>query len=483
MSRILPFSKFIPPTKRSAPPNASPMVLAAAEQLHREGQIQAAFNGYFDLMVRYGPGTPIGNRAGFLAAIALYQQHHYTAAITLMLEVMGTDPSSSRWQNAELHYNLGIFYHASQQPARAIESYRTALALKPDMAAAENNMANALREVGETELAELCYSRLLNRNPDDPEARYNLAYITLMRGMLAKGFSLYEDRWRCVGYIAEYKRADVTSPRINYDNRQPCRLFVHQEQGIGDTLQFLRYLPRLVEMGHEVIFEAPIELGGWLERALHVDGVTVITRGTPIPAHDYHLPMMSLAYFVGTLEESDIPPVVRPGVTRPSPLWSDPGDTRPIIGVCWAGNAKHRNDHHRSTRLVDLAPLFAREDTRFVSLQVGARGAELMRELPNLTLGRGSEFIECSAQLSDFEATAALVQSCTAVVSVDTSILHLAGTLGVRTLALTSWLSEWRWQLDRTDSPWYPTVEVVRQPTLGDWSATAEQARRLLEAA
>lgn len=479
MSRRHGRGPLIPVTRRATAPNENLLLLAAAEKLHHEGHVQAAFNGYFDLMLRYGPTSAIGNRAGFLASIALYHQHHLSAAIGLLLEVIGPRADTPRWRNAEYHYNLGIFYHAAQQPERAAEHYRIALALKPDMAAAENNLANALRETGDTETAQLCYDRLLSRNPTDPEARYNLAYITLLRGLLDRGFDLYEDRWRCVGYVAEYRRGDVTSQRIPID-APPCTLFVHQEQGLGDTLQLLRYLPRLLERGHTVIFEAPIELGDWLP-ALERPGLTVITRGTPIPPHDYHLPMMSLAHYCGTRTEADIPPVLAPAVRRPSPLYTEVGDTRPVIGLCWAGNAKHRNDHHRSTRLADLAPLLERHHTRFVSLQVGPRGVELMRELPNLPLGVNSEIVDCSAQLGRFEDTAALVQQCAAVVSVDTSILHLAGTLGVPTFGLTSWLSEWRWQLDRLDSPWYPSVTLVRQPRLGDWPAAALEARQRID--
>jgi tetratricopeptide (TPR) repeat protein len=473
----------IPVTRKAAlPKNQDLLLLAAAEELQRAGQFRAAFTGYFDLMVRYGPNTNIGNRAGFLAALALFQMREYRPAIQLMRDdVIGDDPTHVKWSNPDHHYNLGVLYQAAAMPREAAESYRTALSLKPDMATAENNLGNALRELGDVETAETCFDRLLARDPQDPEARYNLSYITLLRGMLARGFELYEDRLRCAGYVAEYHRAEITTPRMARDQAS-ARVFVHQEQGVGDTLQYLRFLPLLAAQGHDVTFESPIELGDWLE-ALDVPGVRVIRRGTPIPPHDVHLPMMSLPYFVGITSERDIPAPLLPPIRVPSPLWTAAGDERPVIGLCWAGNAKHRNDHYRSMPVDALAPILRLPHTRFVSLQVGSRGIDLLGALPRLELGAGSELVTCSSGMASFEATAALVRQCAAVVSVDTSILHLAGGLGVRALALTSWLSEWRWQLDRTDSPWYPSVELVRQPTLGDWNATAERARHLLEAA
>ena len=473
----------IPWTRRAAPPkNHDLLLLAAAEELQRGGQFRAAFTGYFDLMLRHGPSSNIGNRAGFLASLALFQMRQYAPAIRLMREdVIGEDPRAPKWSNPDHHYNLGVLYQAAAQPEAAAESYRTALALKPDMATAENNLGNALRELGQVEAAETCYARLLARDPQDPEARYNLSYITLLRGMLERGFALYEDRLRCAGYVAEYRRPEITTPRMA-KGQAPCRVFVHQEQGVGDTLQYLRFLPRLAALGYTVTFEAPIELGDW-PKALDLAGVRIIRRGEPIPAHDVHLAMMSLPHICGVAAESDIPAPLLPPVRVASPLWTAPGDDRPVVGLCWAGNAKHRNDHYRSMPVDALAPLLLRPNTRFVSLQVGARGIDLLGAMPRLELGAGSELVTCTAGLASFEATAALVQQCAAVVSVDTSIVHLAGGLGVPTYALTSWLSEWRWQLGRTDSPWYPSVTVVRQPTLGDWLATTEHARQLMEAA
>lgn len=450
-------------------------LLAAAEGLHRSGNLPAALGGYKLLMQKLGPQDPVGRRATFMTAHCCFQMRIVDEAILLMEIVRDVDPN-----DANVHYNLGMFYGAAHRPQDAVDSYRFALALKPDFAAAENNLGNTLRELGDLEASQLCYDRLIESDPQDAHARYNLSHVLLLRGNLARGFQLYEDRWKVDGWIAEYGRPEITTPRLAPDDG-PCRVFVYQEQGIGDTLQFLRYLPKLQALGHTVSFETPRELGPWFKRAT-LDGIVVSQKGEAIPAHDRSIPLLSLAAFFGTAHERDIPPILEPRVSRETPLWTAPGDDREVIGFAWAGSSGHHNDHHRSTSLDQIAELFTRPNTRFVSLQIGTRGVDLLSALPRLQLGEGSEIVECSAGLTDFEATAALVRSCTAVVCVDTSIAHLAGTLGVRTLLLTSWLSEWRWQLERTDSPWYPSVRVVRQPTLGDWPATAREALQLLEA-
>lgn len=480
-------------------------LVTQAEHLHRTGSLPDAVVLYYALIKQLGPNFlehPVGRRAGFLAGLAAYQLRIYGDAIEFLEAVRAHEPN-----NPDVHYNLGLLYHAAKDPARAAASYRYALALKPTYAAALNTLGNALRELGDADEAEHCYQQLIASDPEDPHARYNLAHVLLLRGDLARGFRLYEDRWRVDAWNAEYGRKDILTPRLGTpqqptllvrkdkdiptqaalvvgpgvdDVRWGVRLFVHQEQGLGDTLQFVRYLPKLLDLGFDVTFEAPRELGRWF-RALERPGLRIITRGEPIPEHDLHVPLLSLPAWFGIATEADIPPILELPVTAASPLWTDPADTRPVVGVCFAGNAMHHNDHHRSCPVRDLAAVFARPNTRFVCLQVGERAIELLTALPQLALGEGSEIVDVSAHLSDFEVTAALLKRCDAVVTVDTSIAHLGGTLGVRTLVLTSWLSEWRWQLERTDSPWYPSVHLVRQPSLGDWPGAAAEARALLE--
>ena len=453
-------------------------LVVLGEQLQRQGALYHALRCHYAAMQQLGEGFllhPAGKRACFLSALAAYQLRIYDEAVLLMEAARGAD-----WENATVHYNLGMLYGAARRPADAADAYRVALALDPTMVAAENNLGNTLRELGDLEGAARCYERITARDPEDAAARYNLAHVVLLNGDLARGFHLYESRWEVDAWVAEYGRRDITSPRLQ-PGAPGQHVLVHQEQGVGDTLQFLRYLHALWRLGYRITFEAPVELGRWL-RAIERPGLAVITKGEPIPAHDAHIPLLSIPAFLGTATEADIPPALDVPVRVPSPLWTAPGDMRPVIGFAWAGNPNHHADHHRSAPIEQLAPLFALSGRRFVSLQVGARAVELYGALPRIPLGEGSEILDVSAGLREFESTAALVRACDAVVTVDTSMAHLGGLLGVPTFVLTSWLSEWRWQLGRTDSPWYPSVRLVRQPTLGDWPSTATEAARLIEA-
>lgn len=448
--------------------------LSAAEGHHHAGATIVAARGYLHILQNCGPHNEIGRRAGMLLALCQYQLRQYDEAVLVMEGVR-----ELRFEDPNVHYNLGLIYQAAQRPRDAIDAYRAALALAPDMVMARNNLGNALRELGDQAAAQACYDRILGQDPADAHARYNLSHVVLLHGDLRRGFELYESRWNIPAWNAEYGRPDITTPRLTREDA-PCHVLVRSEQGIGDHIQMLRFVPLLQALGHRVTVEIKRELAPWL---CALDLGFPIVPEHEVPEHDRHVPMQSLPSFLGVSVESDIPAPVELSVRVASPLWTAAGDTREIIGVCWAGNPLHHADHHRSAQVEQLAPLFARPNTRFVVMQVGGRGIELQAMLPQLELGENSEIIDPTAHLKSFEHTAALMRQCSAVVTVDTSVAHLAGTLGVRCFVLTSWLSEWRWQLQRTDSPWYPSVRLVRQPTIGDWQSAAAEVVQLLEAA
>lgn len=474
------------------PPRQSPSLRAARQTeqdmhalyvashgLHLRGEFRAAAMGYRRVMQALGPHHPVGQQGAYDLALLCHQMRINREAVLLMEFYHQAQP-----RNPDALYNLGIFYGGLGDLPNAARCYRHALALRPDHVATENNLGNVLREMGDLETAELCYRRILARDPVEPESRYNLSYILLLRAQFARGFALYEERWRCESYVAEYGRPDLTTPRLTREDG-PCHVYVRHEQGIGDVLQMMRFLPQLVAMGHTVTFEPAVELSPWLEEIDLPEGVTLHHRNDHPPPHDRHISVVSLPHFFGVTTEADIPEPWAPQISplRLLRMFRILGhDPRPLVGLCWAGSRGHHNDRHRSMPASDLLPLLQRPNTRFVSLQIGERGTELLATLGGATLGGGSELLDVSAHLRDYGDTAALISACTAVVTVDTSIAHCAGTLGVQTFALTSWLSEWRWMLERTDSPWYPSLTLVRQPTLGDWPATVAAAAAHLEA-
>ena len=452
-------------------------LLLAAEALHKCGDIFKAMRAYRVIAELVPRRDPIMLRAMFLAALGAYQLRQYGDACQLMEAVR-----SAEWENPDVHYNLGLIYDASGNPEFAADSYRTALAIKPESAATETNLGNVLRQLGDEAGAELCYQRVLDRAPADPEARYNLAHVLLVRGELARGFQEFEQRWGCEGYVAEYGRPDLRAPRWTPDS--PAKtVLVHAEQGFGDTLQFLRYLPMLLDRGLTVIFEAQPQLRRLLAQ-LEQPGLTLISRGDPVPDHDAQIPLLSLTAALQTGYLS-IPPLLP---LRAGPSSIDLGDSGYFrVGVCWSGNPNHHNDRNRSARLDALASMFHVAGIRWISLQVGAGAGDFSIALPQLMHWDGrqivNELADVSAHLRDFADTAALIDQLDLVITVDTSIAHLAATLNKPVWLMLPHLPEWRWQQERADSPWYPSMRIFRQRARADWPGVGEQIRCELEAA
>lgn len=452
-------------------------LLLAAEALHRRGEIFKAMRAYRVVAELVPRRDPIMLRAMFLAALGAYQMRQYGDAVQLMEAVR-----SAEWENPDVHYNLGLIYDASGSPEFAADSYRTALAIKADNPATETNLGNVLRQLGDEAGAELCYQRVLERAPADPEARYNLAHVLLVRGDLARGFQEFEQRWGCEGYVAEYGRPDLTAPRWIADS--PARtVLVHAEQGFGDTLQFLRYLPILLERGLDIIFEVQPQLRRLLDQ-LQQPRLTVISRGEAIPPHEAQIPLLSLTAALGT-DEKNIPPLFPLQAIAEAPIELPSAGFR--VGVCWSGNPNHHNDRNRSAQLRAIAPMFQLPRIHWISLQVGAGAADFAVALPRLHHRKNGRTVnhcsDVSAYLRDFSDTAALMTALDLIITVDTSIAHLAATLGKPVWLMLPHLPEWRWQQQRQDSPWYPTIRIFRQERRADWPGVAAQVRDALEAA
>jgi ADP-heptose:LPS heptosyltransferase len=246
------------------------------------------------------------------------------------------------------------------------------------------------------------------------------------------------------------------------------------EQGLGDTIQFVRYAPLIAALGAKVIVGVPASLKTLVSS---VPGVSqVLSDGEPMPGFDLHCPMLSLPLAFET-ELATIPaniPYLRPVHERVA-KWSArlPGDGRLRVGLCWAGNSKHQNDRNRSMSLDRLAAVLSVAGLDFVSVQkeVTEEDAALLRDRGVIPLGH---------EFADFSDTAAVVSMLDLVIAVDTSIAHLAGAMGKAVALLVPFSPDWRWLLDRTDSPWYPTMRIFRQSAIGDWDGVVERLRQEL---
>jgi hypothetical protein len=249
------------------------------------------------------------------------------------------------------------------------------------------------------------------------------------------------------------------------------RLFVHTEQGMGDIIQFVRYLPLVKARGGHVVFECEAGLVALMERAAGHDELIEKSFSADIPYvdHDFHISLASLPHVFATTE-STIPAAVPYLSAHPGRIatWRQRIDTRGLrVGLAWAGNPRHPNDANRSMALSHLRPLGAVEGVACYGLQVGDAASQ--------SVPPGLDLIFLGASFGDFADAAAAIANLDLVITVDTAIAHLAGALGQTVWTLLPFAPDWRWMLDRADSPWYPTMRLYRQPAPGDWESVVER--------
>ena len=378
---------------------------------------------------------------------------------------------------AEAHNNrVGALYEL-RKVDEAIAAADRALALKPDFAQAHNNRAVMLVELRRLDEALAGFKRAVALEPDYAEAHYQMAMCQLMLGDDANGWSEYEWRWRTCQF--EYALRDLGAPLwLGSESLHGRTILLHAEQGLGDAIQFCRYVPQVAALGATVVLEV---LGG-LERLLsRLDGVSqIVVRGAPLPRFDFQTPLMSLPLALG----------VRPDGLQRTYLSPDPtlssdwrarlaGDSCFRVGLCWAGGTRPDQpvadsiDRRRSLSLDAFAPFADIPGVTFYSLQKGPPATQLFeaqaRNWP------GPAIIDLTAELKDFADTAALVANLDLVIACDTSTAHLAGALGKPVWILNRFDACWRWLHDRDDSPWYPSARLFGQRSPGDWDTVVAE--------
>jgi hypothetical protein len=345
-----------------------------------------------------------------------------------------------------------------RDPSRTEEAF--ALDLRRDDVAAQVKLGRALQDLGRLEEAVAWYDRALALEPDYADAHVAKAINLLLRGDYASGWRSYEWRWRMEGF-SSLKR-NFPQPQWRGEPLNGRRILLHGEQGVGDCLQFLRYVPRVQAAGGVVI----LEIQPRLKRicALLPGVAELIALGEPVPEVDLHCPLMSLPLACGTDLQSipgEVPYLSVPREAQEkarSLAW--PTD-RLRVGLAWAGSEKHLKDRFRSLPFAMLAPLLALEDVHFFSLQLGTAAKELLAEDARIT--------DLAPETVDMADTAAQIAQLDLVISVDTSVAHITGALGKPVWVLLAHCADWRWLTDREDSPWYPTARLFRQRVAGDW--------------
>jgi tetratricopeptide (TPR) repeat protein len=364
--------------------------------------------------------------------------------------------------------NLGTILMEQDRVDEAESLLREAVARQPDYAHAHSNLGNALGARRRTAEAIACYERAIQLDPEYADAHFNLAMSLLAQGDFRRGWQEYEWRWRAENFPS--RLPDFPQPRWNGEDAPGKVVLLHAEQGLGDTLHFIRYLPRVAARGARVVLVCPKELHS-LVRGL--PGLVQLLPPTrQFPEFDYHAPLLSLPRIFGTTLENipaDVPYLPAPPLERLPLEPAAAGCLR--VGVVWAGGTRYPKDHLRSLKLAQLLPLLRTPGVQFYSLQVGDKARELA------SLPSDVRVIDVGGRARDFADTAAAVAQLDLLISTCTSVVHLAGALACPTWVLLSYLPCWRWLFDREDSPWYPTVRLFRQQKPGDWDELLARVR------
>jgi tetratricopeptide (TPR) repeat protein len=361
---------------------------------------------------------------------------------------------------AEAYNNLGALLQQQARWEEAIECYGEALRLRPAMAEAHNGLGVALQWDNRDAEALVCYERALAINPAFPEAHYNRATLRLRRGQFRWGWDEYEWRWR----LSDVAWRHFRQPLWDGSPLEGRTILLHAEMGYGDTVQFARYAPLVAQRGATVVLECQPRLVPLMESLAGVS--RVIPRGAPLPEFDVHAPLLSLPRLFQT-DLASIPSRVPYLSVAPERIdyWRERIGAAPglKVGLVWAGNPDSKSGLKRFLPLAAFAPLGAVNNVRWFSLQRGPQAAELAAPPPGLTV---TPLEEETGEVTD---TAAAILNLDLVISADTMVAHLAGALAKPVWVLLASSPEWRWMLDRQDSPWYPTARLFRQARLGDW--------------
>jgi tetratricopeptide (TPR) repeat protein len=382
----------------------------------------------------------------------------------------------------EVFSNLGNALKDLGRLEDAVQVYLQALAIKPDFVLVHYNLGNVLKDLGELDDAEASFAEAVALNPDYADASQSISVLHLMRGDYRQGLSYFQQRFvpggdSAVGRGKKYLGQLQGQQRWQGESLAGRRLLLVTEHGAGDNLMMMRYLPLVKKRKPErlLVYATP-HLARVLQSLGCLDEVIPMTSPLPLGAFDLYCPMMSLPYLFETSLDS-IPAKV-PYLSLPkemkkqwrSKLKKEPGVK---VGLAWGAGKLSGTNARRSIALERLAPLAEVPGVRLVTLQKGTAAGQLQ--------GLDCPVIDCMTECKDFLDTAGLVEQLDLVISVDTSVAHLAGALGKPVWLLNCFESEWRWMLDREDSPWYPSMRIFRQKQRGDWDGVISEASEQLE--
>lgn len=423
------------------------------------GQLEAAVASYKQAIGL----NPKHVDAYYNCGVALNALKQFDAAIASYNRVIALRPD-----DADAYYNRGVALNSRRDLTAAIASYDQAITLKPAYTEVYINRGVALKGLGRLDEAMASYGQALSIKPDNAEGHFNQAILNLLRGDFDRGWAGYE--WRRERDSSSLRKNSFSQPLWSGKESLTGKIILlHSEQGLGDTLQFCRYAQLVANLGARVILTVPKSLVSLLEG---LGGVhQLVAKGDVLPAFDYHCPLLSLPLaFKTNLNSIPFPAQYLSNDANKVAQWQAklPEKAKPRVGLVWSGSTTLKNDHNRSIFLSDLTAQLP-TDFQYVSLQKEVRDIDLQ------TLAKCTDILHFESELNDFGDTAALCEVLDVVISVDTSVAHLAGALGKPVWILLPLDPDWRWLLDRVDSPWYSSAKLYRQAQVGDWKSVFRQ--------
>jgi hypothetical protein len=402
------------------------------------------------------------------AGNASYERGDLNAARNHYQQALAIRPDS-----VPARHNLGVVYRDLELWELALIEFVDVIARNGRSAGGFHSLALVETHLGLYQAAVTHFRRAIALKDPFPDAHFNLGMLLLRLGNFPEGFLEYEWRWQTDQFTP------FRSPNRKWRGRPIAgTLLVHTEQGAGDAIQFARFLPMAAERCGRLLLVSPANLFPLFST---LPGISKVRGAGKIDASEFeaYLPLLSLPGVLGTTLETvprHVPylmPEARDVALGPSPI----PDAKRKVGLVWAGSPTHRNDRHRSCRLREFRPLFDVPGVAFYGLQMGPQASEIAELRDSFT---NLSDLRLNERKTDYADTAALLGQLDLLISIDTSVLHLAGALGRPAWGLISAISDWRWMVDREDSPWYPTLRLFRQARLDDWSELLQRVAAAL---
>lgn len=371
----------------------------------------------------------------------------------------------------ELHYNIARCLDDLKRYEEALTHYDRAIQLKPDYVSAWYNKGVTLHDLKRYEEALAHYDRAIQLKPDFFESHWNKALTCLVLEDFDNGWNLFDYRWKKID-ADQYRHYEFRELE-SLDNIADKSILVSHEQGLGDTIQFFRYLPKLIELGANVTIKTQKPLLNLLSNQIECATICEVENNSKF---DFQVPLLTLPKLFKT-NITNIPPPINLKVNKNEiSKWGNElnlSRDKLNIGLAVSGNPIHKNDLNRSMPLGYFSSLFHFGKFFLIQKQIS--------DLDKKVLNQHKDVIFLGDAINDFVDTASIIQNMDVIISVDTSLIHLAGSLNKESFLMLPWCPEWRWFLDKSESPWYPSIKIYRQQSPGDWDSVVTQIKIALE--